>query len=31
MLKIIGIVLIACGLIGLVWGGVEYTTKEKGL
>ena len=29
MSKILGIVLIALGLFGLVWGGFTYTTKEK--
>lgn len=28
MTKIAGIVLIALGLLGLVWGGISYTTKE---
>jgi hypothetical protein len=27
--RTIGIVLIAVGLIGLVWGGISYTTSEK--
>ena len=27
--KILGIVLIVVGLIGLAWGGFTYTTKEK--
>ena len=26
--KTLGIILIALGLIGLVWGGLTYTTKE---
>ena len=29
MTKTIGIILIALGLIGLVWGGVTYTTSKK--
>lgn len=29
MNKTLGIILIALGLIGLVWGGFEYTTREK--
>ncbi len=29
MNKIIGIILIGLGLIGLAWGGFTYTTKEK--
>ena len=29
MNKTFGIVLIALGLIGLVWGGFTYTTREK--
>ena len=29
MTRIFGLVLIAFGLIGLVWGGVNYTTREK--
>jgi hypothetical protein len=28
-MKIIGIVLIVIGIIGLVYGGITYTTKEK--
>jgi len=28
MAKIAGIVLIALGVLGLVWGGISYTTKE---
>ncbi len=28
-MKILGIVLIALGLIGLVWGGFSYTSREK--
>jgi hypothetical protein len=27
--KTIGIILIALGLVGLMWGGFSYTTKEK--
>ena len=29
MNRILGMILIALGLIGLVWGGFTYTTKEK--
>ncbi len=29
MNKTLGIILIALGLIGLVWGGFTYTTREK--
>lgn len=29
MNKILGMVLIALGLIGLAWGGFTYTTSEK--
>lgn len=29
MNKIIGMILIGLGLIGLVWGGFTYTTREK--
>ncbi|MEO8658364.1 MAG: DUF3185 domain-containing protein [Bryobacteraceae bacterium] len=29
MSKIIGVVLIVLGLIGIAWGGFTYTTKEK--
>ncbi len=29
MIRILGIVLIAVGLIGVVWGGFSYTTREK--
>jgi hypothetical protein len=29
MIRTIGIVLIALGLIGIVWGGFNYTTREK--
>jgi len=28
MTKILGMVLIALGLVGLAWGGISYTTKE---
>jgi hypothetical protein len=29
MTRTIGVVLIALGLIGIIWGGVTYTTREK--
>jgi hypothetical protein len=29
MTKTIGVIMIALGLIGLVWGGFSYTTREK--
>jgi hypothetical protein len=29
MSKIIGMILIALGVIGLAWGGFTYTTREK--
>ena len=29
MKKTLGLVLIALGLVGLVWGGFTYTTNEK--
>lgn len=29
MNKIVGMILIALGLIGLAWGGFTYTTREK--
>lgn len=29
MNKILGMILIAVGLIGLVWGGFSYTTRDK--
>jgi hypothetical protein len=29
MIKILGMVLIALGLVGLVWGGFSFTTREK--
>ena len=28
-MKTLGIILIALGLVGLVWGGISYTTREK--
>jgi hypothetical protein len=28
-MKVLGAILIALGLVGLVWGGFTYTTKEK--
>ncbi len=28
MNKIIGIILVAFGLVGLVWGGLNWTSKE---
>jgi len=28
-LKALGIILVLLGLIGVVWGGVTYTTREK--
>lgn len=28
-MKTIGIVLIVLGIIGIVWGGITYTTREK--
>lgn len=28
-MKILGIVLIVLGLIGLIWGGFSYTSREK--
>jgi hypothetical protein len=27
--KIIGIILVSVGLVGLAWGGFTYTTREK--
>jgi len=27
--KMLGIILIVLGLVGLVWGGFSYTTREK--
>jgi hypothetical protein len=27
--KVIGMILIALGLVGLAWGGFTYTTREK--
>ena len=29
MNKTIGMILIALGLVGLIWGGFAYTTREK--
>ena len=29
MSKILGVVLIVVGIVGLVWGGFSYTTREK--
>jgi hypothetical protein len=29
MMKTFGVILIVLGLIGLVWGGFTYTTREK--
>lgn len=29
MTRTLGIILIVLGLIGIVWGGVTYTTREK--
>lgn len=29
MIKTIGAIMIALGLIGLLWGGFSYTTREK--
>lgn len=29
MNRTLGIILIVFGLIGLIWGGVSYTTREK--
>jgi len=29
MSKILGIVLIVLGIVGLAWGGFSYTTREK--
>jgi len=28
-MKVLGAILIVLGLVGLVWGGFTYTTKEK--
>ena len=28
-MKTLGVILIVLGLIGLVWGGITYTTREK--
>ena len=29
MTKTLGIILIALGLLGLIWGGFSYTTRQK--
>jgi drug/metabolite transporter (DMT)-like permease len=29
MAKLLGVILIVVGLVGLVWGGITYTTQEK--
>ena len=29
MVKTLGVILIVLGLVGLVWGGFTYTTREK--
>jgi hypothetical protein len=29
MTRTIGVILIALGLIGLIWGGFSYTTRDK--
>lgn len=29
MNKVLGLILVAAGLAGLVWGGFSYTTREK--
>jgi hypothetical protein len=29
MNRTLGVILIALGLVGLVWGGISYTSKEK--
>ena len=29
MNKVLGLILVAAGLAGLVWGGISYTTREK--
>jgi hypothetical protein len=29
MKTVIGVILIAIGLIGLIWGGISYTREEK--
>lgn len=29
MKNIIGVILIVVGLIGLIWGGISYTSEEK--
>jgi hypothetical protein len=27
--KILGVILIVLGIVGLVWGGITYTTRER--
>ena len=29
MAKLLGVILIVLGLVGLVWGGITYTTQER--
>ncbi len=29
MTRVLGIILIAVGLIGIVWGGIQYTTRQN--
>ena len=29
MTKVVGVILIVLGLLGLAWGGFNYTTREK--
>lgn len=29
MNKVLGLILIALGLVGLIWGGFSYTTRKK--
>jgi hypothetical protein len=29
MIKTVGVILIVLGLVGLAWGGFNYTTREK--
>lgn len=29
MTRVIGVILIVLGVIGLVWGGISFTTKEE--
>lgn len=29
MSQILGVILVVLGLVGLVWGGITYTTQEK--